>query len=143
MPKSGHMANQHAKVCAAAVVAAALGQAPNPAPVLTNTCYSFITDKDVVHVCSVHQYDKEKKTVLPVPGSGGVVVGDERARRPVRVELGEEHLGRHAGVGRGERRASSSPPIVRTLTAVTVAPTTITIQRTTASGTTRASRAPT
>ena len=72
MPKSGHMANQHAKVCAAAVVALLSGQAPNPTPVLTNTCYSFITDKDVVHVCSVHQYDKEKKTVLAVPGSGGV-----------------------------------------------------------------------
>jgi NADPH-dependent 2,4-dienoyl-CoA reductase/sulfur reductase-like enzyme len=72
MPKSGHMANQHAKVCAAAVVALLAGEAPNPAPVLNNTCYSFITDKDVVHVCSVHQYDKDKKTVLPVQGAGGV-----------------------------------------------------------------------
>ncbi|MET0919385.1 MAG: NAD(P)/FAD-dependent oxidoreductase [Burkholderiales bacterium] len=72
MPKSGHMANQHAKVCAAAVVALLSGQAPDPAPVLNNTCYSFITDRDVVHVCSVHQYDAEKKTVLPVPGSGGL-----------------------------------------------------------------------
>ena len=72
MPKSGHMANQHAKVCAAAVVALLAGQAPNPTPVLTNTCYSFITDKEAVHVCSVHQYDKEKKTVLPATGAGGV-----------------------------------------------------------------------
>ena len=72
MPKSGHMANQHAKVCAAAVVALLAGQPVNPAPVLTNTCYSMITHKDSVHVCSVHQYDKEKKTVLPVPGSGWV-----------------------------------------------------------------------
>ena len=72
MPKSGHMANQHAKVCAAAVVALLAGEAPNPTPVLTNTCYSFITDKDVIHVSSVHQYDKEKKTLLPVPGSGGL-----------------------------------------------------------------------
>ena len=72
MPKSGHMANQHAKVCAAAVVALLAGEAPNPAPVLNNACYSFITDKDVVHVCSVHQYDKEKKTLLPVPGAGGL-----------------------------------------------------------------------
>jgi NADPH-dependent 2,4-dienoyl-CoA reductase/sulfur reductase-like enzyme len=72
MPKSGHMANQHAKVCAAAVVALLAGQPPNPTPVLTNTCYSMITDKDSVHVCSVHQWDKDKKTVLPVPGSGGV-----------------------------------------------------------------------
>jgi hypothetical protein len=40
--------------------------------VLSNTCYSFITDREVVHVCSVHQYDKEKKTLLPVAGAGGV-----------------------------------------------------------------------
>jgi NADPH-dependent 2,4-dienoyl-CoA reductase/sulfur reductase-like enzyme len=72
MPKSGHMANQHAKVCAAAIVALLAGEAPNPAPLLNNTCYSFITDKDVVHVCSVHQYDAATKTVLPVPGSGGL-----------------------------------------------------------------------
>jgi len=40
--------------------------------VLTNTCYSMITDKDSVHVSSVHQWDKEKKTLLPVQGAGGV-----------------------------------------------------------------------
>jgi sulfide dehydrogenase [flavocytochrome c] flavoprotein chain len=72
MPKSGHMANQQAKVCAAAVIALLSGEAPNPTPVLTNTCYSFITDKDVIHVASVHQYDAEKKTVNPVQGAGGV-----------------------------------------------------------------------
>jgi NADPH-dependent 2,4-dienoyl-CoA reductase/sulfur reductase-like enzyme len=72
MPKSGHMANQHAKVCAAAVVALLSGQSPNPAPVLTNTCYSMVTDKDSIHVCSVHQWDNDKKTVLSVPGSGGL-----------------------------------------------------------------------
>ena len=72
MPKSGHMANQHAKVCAAAVVALLAGDAPNPQPVLTNTCYSFITDRDVVHVASVHQYDRDKKTMLPVQGAGGL-----------------------------------------------------------------------
>ena len=72
MPKSGHMANQHAKVCAAAVVALLAGQPPNTTPVLNNTCYSMITDKDSVHVCSVHQWDKDKKTVVPVAGAGGV-----------------------------------------------------------------------
>ena len=72
MPKSGHMANQHAKVCAAAVVALLSGQPPNPAPVLANTCYSMVTDKDSIHVCSIHQWDTDKKTVLPVPGSGGL-----------------------------------------------------------------------
>ena len=72
MPKSGHMANQQAKVCAAAVLSLLAGQAPNATPVLTNTCYSFITDRDVVHVASVHQYDREKKTMVAVAGAGGV-----------------------------------------------------------------------
>jgi len=72
MPKSGHMANNHGKIAAAAILRMLAGQEPNPSPVLTNTCYSYITDKDVVHVASVHQWDAEKKTVLPVPNSGGL-----------------------------------------------------------------------
>jgi NADPH-dependent 2,4-dienoyl-CoA reductase/sulfur reductase-like enzyme len=72
MPKSGHMANQHAKVCASAVVALLSGKPVNPEPTVANTCYSFIDDKTVVHVASVHRYDAEKKTLLVVPGSGGV-----------------------------------------------------------------------
>jgi sulfide dehydrogenase [flavocytochrome c] flavoprotein chain len=72
MPKSGHMANQHGKTCAAAVVALLTGQEPNQQPVYNNTCYSFVSSEDVVHVCSVHAYDAEKKTMLTVPGSGGV-----------------------------------------------------------------------
>jgi hypothetical protein len=72
MPKSGHMANQHAKVCASAVVALLSGQAPNPAPVIANTCYSYIDDKEVVHISSVHAYDPEKKTMQVVQGSGGL-----------------------------------------------------------------------
>ena len=75
MPKSGHMANQHAKVAAAAIVAELSGWEMNPAPVLTNTCYSFVNAKEVVHVASVHQYITAEKTFRPVPGSGGVSPG--------------------------------------------------------------------
>lgn len=75
MPKSGHMANAHAKVAAAAVVARLLNVEVNPVPMLTNTCYSFVDDKNVIHVASVHRYDAEKKTFLTVPGSGGVSPG--------------------------------------------------------------------
>ena len=74
MPKSGHMANQHGKTCAAAVVALLQGKEPPQLPIYANTCYSFVTDEDVVHVASVHRYDAEKKTMLTVPGSGGVSV---------------------------------------------------------------------
>jgi sulfide dehydrogenase [flavocytochrome c] flavoprotein chain len=72
MPKSGHMANQHGKTCAAAVVNLLMGQEPPQLPLYANTCYSFVTDEDVVHVASVHRYDAEKKTMVTVPGSGGV-----------------------------------------------------------------------
>ena len=72
MPKSGHMANQHGKVAAAAIVALLAGRAPNSLPIYNNTCYSFVSDTDVMHVASVHRYDAEKKTMLPVPNSGGV-----------------------------------------------------------------------
>ena len=72
MPKSAHMANQHAKVAAAAVVALLHGEAPNPIPVINNTCYSFVSDKDVIHVASVHRYDAEKKTMVVAPGASGV-----------------------------------------------------------------------
>jgi sulfite dehydrogenase len=72
MPKSGHMANQHAKVAAAAVIQLLKGEAVNATPVVMNTCYSFVTAKDVIHVASVHQYDAADKTFKTVPGSGGV-----------------------------------------------------------------------
>ena len=72
MPKSGHMANQHGKVVAAAVVDLLNGVAPNPLPMMTNTCYSFTSDQQVIHVASVHRFDAAKKTFLTVPGSGGV-----------------------------------------------------------------------
>ena len=72
MPKSGHMANQHGKTCAAAVVALLTGKQPAQLPIYNNTCYSFVTEEDVVHVASVHRYDAAQKTMLTVPGSGGV-----------------------------------------------------------------------
>ncbi|HEX9432414.1 MAG TPA: NAD(P)/FAD-dependent oxidoreductase [Burkholderiales bacterium] len=72
MPKSGHMANSHAKVCAAAIVEVLNGREPNPSPVMSNTCYSFVSDKEVIHVASVHQYDAGQNTIIPVKGAGGV-----------------------------------------------------------------------
>lgn len=75
MPKSGHMANSHAKVAAAAIVAELRGWPVNPAPMLTNTCYSFVDGKNVIHVASVHEYVAAEKTFKTVAGSGGVSTG--------------------------------------------------------------------
>jgi sulfide dehydrogenase [flavocytochrome c] flavoprotein chain len=72
MPKSGHMANQHAKVAAAAIIQQLKGEPVNATPVVMNTCYSFVTGADVIHVASVHQYDAADKLFKTVPGSGGV-----------------------------------------------------------------------
>ena len=71
MPKSGHMANQHGKSAAAAIIAMLGGREPDPS-VMTNTCYSFVSDKEVIHVASVHQWEAAQGTILPVKGAGGV-----------------------------------------------------------------------
>src|SRR2546425_6988065 len=43
-----------------------------PNPVMNNTCYSFVSDKEVIHVASMHQSDAGQGTLLPVKGAGGV-----------------------------------------------------------------------
>ncbi|MEI7738188.1 MAG: FCSD flavin-binding domain-containing protein [Betaproteobacteria bacterium] len=72
MPKSGHMANAQAKVLAAALTAEFLGLPQDPAPFLTNTCYSFLDDQNALHIASVHQYDPLEKTYKVVPQSSGI-----------------------------------------------------------------------
>jgi NADPH-dependent 2,4-dienoyl-CoA reductase/sulfur reductase-like enzyme len=71
MPKSGHMANAHAKVAAAAIVAAVLEQPTNPHPMLTNTCYSFVSADAVIHSAAVYAFDLAARTFKPVAGAGG------------------------------------------------------------------------
>jgi hypothetical protein len=72
MPKSGHMANQHGKIAAAAIIELLHGRQPSQDPVIANTCYSFIDDRNVVHVASVHTWDPSQKTLVVVKGSGGL-----------------------------------------------------------------------
>ena len=72
MPKSASMANNHAKIAAGALVAQLTGQPVNAQPVIANVCYSYVSAKEAMHVTSVHRYDADKKTILPVAGAGGV-----------------------------------------------------------------------
>lgn len=72
MPKSGHMANQEAKVCAGAIAALSVGQPVPAEPLIANTCYSFVSQSEVIHVASVHRYDAEKKAMVTVAGAGGL-----------------------------------------------------------------------
>lgn len=79
MPKSAHLANQQAKVAAAAVLALLAGEPVNPSPVVMNTCYSFVTPELAMHVASVHQYDAAERTMKAVPGAGGLSVAASAA----------------------------------------------------------------
>jgi len=71
MPKSGSMANNHAKIAAAAIVELLNGRAPQPVKII-NTCYSFVSQKEGIRVSSVHEWDAGQGTLVPVKGSGGV-----------------------------------------------------------------------
>ena len=61
LPKSAHMANAQAKVCARAVVDLMLGQAPDPAPAFANTCYSYVDDRQAMHISTLYRYDAANK----------------------------------------------------------------------------------
>ena len=71
MPKSASMANNHAKIAAAAIVEILAGRTPAPVQIL-NTCYSFVSEKEAIRVSSVHAWDDKDRTLKAVPGSGGV-----------------------------------------------------------------------
>jgi hypothetical protein len=71
MAKSGHMANQQAKL-AAAVIQLLKGEAVNAEPVLMNICYSFVTPREAIHVASAHRYDAAGRSFKTVPGAGGL-----------------------------------------------------------------------
>lgn len=57
LPKSAHMANAQAKVCARAIVDLMLGQALDPAPAFANTCYSYVDDRQAMHISTLYRYD--------------------------------------------------------------------------------------
>jgi sulfite dehydrogenase len=71
MPKSASMANNHAKIAAAAIVESLNGRTPAPVQIL-NTCYSFVSQHEAIRVSSVHAWDDKDRTLKAVAGSGGV-----------------------------------------------------------------------
>jgi sulfide dehydrogenase [flavocytochrome c] flavoprotein chain len=72
LPKSGHMANQTAKVCAGAIVALVNGKPLATTPKFANTCYSFVNARQAMHVAGVYQYDPEKQAMAPITDTLGV-----------------------------------------------------------------------
>jgi NADPH-dependent 2,4-dienoyl-CoA reductase/sulfur reductase-like enzyme len=70
LPKSAHMATSQAKVCASAIVSILSNQAPDPAPVFANTCYSYVNESMAMHVANVYRYDAIKKIMVSAEGGG-------------------------------------------------------------------------
>ena len=71
MPKSASMANNHAKIAAAAIVDLLNGRNPQPVKIL-NTCYSFVAEKEAIRVSLVHEWEPGQGTLVAVKGAGGV-----------------------------------------------------------------------
>ncbi|MHB1053337.1 MAG: FAD-dependent oxidoreductase [Thiobacillus sp.] len=76
LPKSGHMATNHAKVCAAAIVELLAGRQPDPNPVVANTCYSATSSTTSGYVANVYRYEAGKGYVSQ-PEGGATAKGDE------------------------------------------------------------------
>jgi len=71
MPKSASMANNHAKIAAAAIVEQLNGRTPEPVKII-NTCYSFVSGNEAIRVSSVHEWEPGQATLIAAKGSGGV-----------------------------------------------------------------------
>lgn len=72
MPKSGHLANGHAKVAVAAIIAALRETPLDPHPMLTNICYSLVSPSAGMHAAAVYGYVAERHSFESVPDAGGV-----------------------------------------------------------------------
>jgi sulfide dehydrogenase [flavocytochrome c] flavoprotein subunit len=69
-PKSAHVATSQAKVCANAIIAELSGEAIDSGPVFANTCYSYVDDKQAVHVANVYRFDANDQEMHAAPGGG-------------------------------------------------------------------------
>jgi hypothetical protein len=71
-PKSGHIANAEAKVCADAILRAFAGDpTPDPAPTTNSACYSPITANTASWLTAVFAYNPSTKAMDVVPESFG------------------------------------------------------------------------
>lgn len=70
LPKSAHIANSQAKVCASGIIARLADRQPDPLPVFANTCYSYVNDNEAMHVANVYRFDPVKKDMVSAEGGG-------------------------------------------------------------------------
>jgi len=70
LSKAGALANNSGKLCASALVEIFNDRRPDPATVVTSTCYSASTDHTAFHVATVFRYNPADKSMEVQPGGG-------------------------------------------------------------------------
>jgi NADPH-dependent 2,4-dienoyl-CoA reductase/sulfur reductase-like enzyme len=88
LSKAGALANNSGKLCASALVEIFNGRQPDPAPVVTSTCYSASTDKTAFHVATVFRYNPADKGMEVQPGGG---VSDRESESEFEMMRGWAH----------------------------------------------------
>jgi sulfide dehydrogenase [flavocytochrome c] flavoprotein subunit len=77
LPKAGHVGNQGAKICAAAIINKLDGLAVETAPVANSACFSPITNTKASWLTAVYHYDADqKKMVVKAMSNGKLVLAD-------------------------------------------------------------------
>jgi NADPH-dependent 2,4-dienoyl-CoA reductase/sulfur reductase-like enzyme len=71
-PKSGSVANNTGKMCAYALSEQFAGRSVDPAPVVTNTCYSGTGMGTAFHVATVFRWDEAKQSMVPPKDANGI-----------------------------------------------------------------------
>jgi len=77
MPKSGHVSNNQAKICAAAIIEMFNGREPEPAPVIGSTSYSVTSDKTAGAIAVVMRYNPATKVYERQPMGGANLLHSE------------------------------------------------------------------
>lgn len=70
LSKAGALANNSGKLCASALVEIFNGRKPDPAPVVTSTCYSASSDHTAFHVATVFRFQPADNSMEVQPGGG-------------------------------------------------------------------------
>ncbi len=77
MPKSAHVSNNQAKICAAALVEIFNDREPDPYPVIGSTSYSATSDHTSGPIAVVMRYDPDKAAYIRQLGGGASLESDE------------------------------------------------------------------
>ena len=88
LSKAAALANNSGKLCAWALSEIFAGRQPDPAPVVTSTCYSLGSDQAAFHVATVFRYNPATKTMEVQPGSG---VSDKESKQELEYLRGWAH----------------------------------------------------